>query len=107
MKILLKIKSNQEVECYEAMALAMTLATFDNEVQIWLDSACFGILLNPNSRLAGMIKSLDLYDLPKAWLNDDVFSGWLTGMLEMTMAQQLTSVPETINLKNFDEVLTF
>ncbi len=107
MKILLKIKSDQEVECYEAMALAMTLSTFDNDVQIWLDSACFNILLNPNSRLAGMIKSLDLYDLPAAWLNDDVFSGWITGMLDKTIAKQLTSVPEIINLKNFDEVLTF
>lgn len=107
MKILLKIKSNQELICYEAISLAMTLATFDHQVQVWLTAPTFNVLLDPNSRLTGMVKSLELYDLPPAWLDEDVFSGWVTGMVDEGVASQLAIVPEGIDINDFDEVLTF
>ena len=54
-----------------------------------------------------MIQSLELYDMPAAWLPDDVFSGWVTGMLPTDLASQLTLVPEVINSQDFEQILTF
>jgi tRNA 2-thiouridine synthesizing protein C len=54
-----------------------------------------------------MIQSLELYDMPPAWLPEDVFSGWLTGVLPDDLAGQLTLVPEVININDFQQVLSF
>ena len=54
-----------------------------------------------------MIQSLELYDMPAAWLPDDVFSGWVTGMLPNDLAAQLTFVPEVVDTHYFDQILTF
>ena len=54
-----------------------------------------------------MIQSLELYDMPAAWLPDDVFSGWVTGMLPTDLASQLILVPEVIPAADFERILTF
>ena len=54
-----------------------------------------------------MLKSLDLYDMPKAWLPDDVFSGWVLGMINSELASQLDMIPESANLSQFATVLSF
>ena len=54
MKFLIHINTDSELISYEAIALALTLATFDHD---------------PKSRIYGMIQSLALYDLPKAYHN--------------------------------------
>ena len=54
-----------------------------------------------------MIQSLELYDMPAAWLPDDVFSGWAIGMLPADLASQLTLVPDVINSQAFEQILTF
>ena len=54
-----------------------------------------------------MIQSLELYDIPAAWLPDDVFSGWITGMLPNDLAAQLTFIPEVVNSRDFEQILTF
>ena len=107
MTILVRLTTATELASYEGCALALTLATFGHKVQLYLDSAVFGILLAPDSRLHGMIKSLDLYDLPPAWLADDVFSSWITGMVPTDIARQIDFVPEDLNLQNFTLVLSF
>lgn len=107
MKILIQLRTPTEMASYEGCALALTLATFEHEVQLYLDASVFGLLMQPKSRLHGMMQSLDLYDMPPAWLPDDVFSGWITGMLPSELAAQLTLVPEVIDSQKFDQVLTF
>ncbi|WP_435978585.1 hypothetical protein [Psychrobacter sp. DM4] len=107
MKILIQLRTPTEMASYEGCALALTLATFEHEVQLYLDASVFGLLMQPKSRLHGMMQSLDLYDMPPAWLPDDVFSGWITGMLPSELAAQLTLVPEVIDSQEFDQVLTF
>ena len=54
-----------------------------------------------------MIQSLELYDMPAAWLPDDVFSGWIAGMLPADLATQLTLIPEVVNSQDFDQILVF
>jgi tRNA 2-thiouridine synthesizing protein C len=54
-----------------------------------------------------MIQSLDLYDMPAAWLPDDVFSGWVIGMLPVDLTSQLMLVPEMIRSQDFEQILTF
>lgn len=107
MTLLIKLTTATELASYEGCALALTLATFGHEVQLYLDAPVFGLLMQPNSRLAGMIKALDLYDIAPAWLPDDVFSGWVTGMVPDDLASQLTLIPETIDSHVFEQILVF
>lgn len=107
MTILIKLTTATELASYEGCALALTLATFGHQVQLYLDAPVFGLLMQPHSRLAGMIKALDLYDLPPAWLPDDVFSGWVTGMVTDELASQLTLIPEQIDSQAFAQVWVF
>lgn len=107
MKLLIRLQTPTEIASYEGCALALTLATFGHDVQLYLDAPVFGFLMQSDSRLHGMIQSLELYDMPPAWLPDDVFSGWITGMLPTDVATQLTLIPEFINLQDFDQILNF
>ena len=107
MKLLIRLHTATEMASYEGCALALTLATFDHEVQLYLDASVFGFLMQPESRLHGMIQSLELYDMPAAWLPDDVFSGWIAGMLPADLATQLTLIPEVVNSQEFDQILVF
>ena len=107
MKLLIRLHTPTEMASYEGCALALTLATFGHDVQLYLDAPVFGFLMQTESRLHGMIQSLELYDMPAAWLPNDVFSGWITGMLPTNLATQLTLIPETINSQDFDQVLVF
>ena len=107
MKLLIQLLTPTEMASYEGCALALTLATFGHEVQLYLDAPVFGLLMQPASRLHGMIQSLELYDMPAAWLTDDVFSGWVTGMLPIDLASQLTLIPEVVNASDFEQILRF
>ncbi|MEN8624812.1 hypothetical protein [Psychrobacter proteolyticus] len=107
MRLLIQLHTPTEAASYEGCALALTLATFGHEVQLFLDAPVFGLLMQSDSRLHGMIQSLELYDMPAAWLPDDVFSGWVTGMLPADLASQLILVPEVINSQDFEQILTF
>ncbi|MGP4863456.1 hypothetical protein ACTXGK_04590 [Psychrobacter sp. T6-5] len=107
MRLLIQLHTPTEATSYEGCALALTLATFGHEVQLYLDAPVFGILMQPESRLHGMIQSLDLYDMPAAWLPDDVFSGWVIGMLPVDLTSQLMLVPEIIRSQDFEQILTF
>ena len=107
MKLLIRLQTPTEMASYEGCALALTLATFGHDVQLYLDAPVFGFLMQSDSRLHGMIQSLELYDMPPAWLPDDVFSGWIAGMLPTDVATQLTLIPEFINLQDFDQILNF
>ncbi|WP_201526062.1 hypothetical protein [Psychrobacter frigidicola] len=107
MKLLIQLRTDSEIASYEGCALALTLATFGHEVQLYLGAPVFGLLMQPKSRLHGMIQSLELYDMPAAWLPDDVFSGWLTGMLPNDLATQLMLIPEVVNAQDFEQILTF
>ncbi len=107
MKLLIRLHTPTEMASYEGCALALTLATFGHDVQLYLDAPVFGFLMQTESRLHGMVQSLELYDMPAAWLPNDVFSGWITGMLPTDLATQLTLIPETINSQNFDQILVF
>ena len=107
MKLLIRLHTPTEMASYEGCALALTLATFGHEVQLYLDAPVFGFLMQSESRSHGMIQSLELYDMPAAWLPDDVFSGWIAGMLPANLATQLTLIPEVVNSQEFDQILVF
>lgn len=105
MNILITIDSKTELQCYEAAALALTLATFDHNIQLWISNSAFDILLNANSRFTGMIKSLDLYDIAPAWI-DKCYFNKLTNIVDNELKNQLAKTPNDINLNMFDEVLS-
>ncbi len=105
-KILIRLQSSNELICYEAVSLAMTLATFDYHVQLFCEIECFSLLLNANNRICGMLKSLSLYDMPTAWLANNDKSEWLIKNLEQNLAEQFI-ITDKIDLNKFDNVLSF
>ena len=107
MSLLIRLTTATETATYEGCALALTLASFGQDVQLMLSSSVFGLLMQPESRLHGMIKSLDLYEIAPAWLPDDVFSSWIFGMLPGDVAQQVDFIPEDFDANNFQQILSF
>ncbi len=106
-KILIRLQSSNELVAYEAVSLAMTLATFDYYVQLFCEIDSFSLLLNSNNRICGMLKSLSLYDMPSAWLANNDKSEWLIKNLNKELAEQFIIVSNKIDLAEFDDVLSF
>lgn len=69
MNLLINITTDSELISYEAIALAFLLASFDHKVQLVFDNT--DCLTNPANRIYGMVQSLALYDLPKAWVTQN------------------------------------
>ncbi len=67
MKFLITINTDSELISYEAIALAFTLATFDHAVQLSFGKDGLTVLMDESTRIYGMVQSLELYDLPKAY----------------------------------------
>ncbi|MDO4895897.1 MAG: hypothetical protein Q3971_00935 [Moraxella sp.] len=72
MKILIHLHTGSELMSFEAISLGFVLASFDHHVQFYLSGDSRDVLSDPTSRLYGMIQSLSLYDIPKAWADFDV-----------------------------------
>lgn len=103
MKFLISIGTDSELIAYEAIALAFVLASFDHVVQLLFKDKSIAVLQDNNSRLYGMVQSLDLYGIDKAWatfMADELASldGDIQAMLCPTPDHQTT---------DFDSVLTF
>lgn len=105
--VLIRLQSPRELICYEAISLAMTLASFDYQVQIMCELQSFTVLLDPQSRVHGMLKSLSLYDIDKAWLPNVAQSQWLLNNIDKDLAQQLEIYYKKIDLQYFDNVINF
>lgn len=101
MKFLINIHSNSELITYEAIALGFTLASFDHDVQFYFKSSSKNILKDTHSRLYGMLQSLDLYDLSKAWANFDIDD------LDDKIQTALVKKDNQPNPTDFDSVLDF
>ncbi|UTO05710.1 hypothetical protein NKT77_03395 [Moraxella sp. FZLJ2107] len=101
MKFLINIGSDSELICYEALALAMTLATFDHQVQLNFMNDSLIVLQNENSRLFGMVQSLELYDMPLAYHQ---FSN-AVDTLDKKIQAVLTA--DTTIISDYDTVLNF
>ncbi|MDO5652199.1 MAG: hypothetical protein Q4G13_08740 [Moraxella sp.] len=105
MKILIHITSNSELITYEAIALAFLLASFDNEIQLQFDGASIDRLKDKNSRLYGMIQSIHLYDIPKAWAawENTLLYAQLDNVIKTVLTQDYNDKPND----EFDSVLCF
>ena len=69
MKLLITIAATSPLRCHEALSMAFALAAFDHEIQLQLDAGIVALLLaEPNGKLAKMLSSLELYDMPAAWV---------------------------------------
>lgn len=75
MQFIIQIKTDSELVGYEALSLAMTLATFDHGVQLIFADESWRLLADKTSRVYGMIQSLELYDMPMA-MADFVDEQW-------------------------------
>lgn len=101
MKFLITIRSDSELINYEAVALGFTLASFDHQVQFYFTGNSHLVLNDPQSRIYGMIQSLALYDLPKAWVKfeQNICPDDVIGDVVMPI--------DVANAADFDSVLTF
>lgn len=69
MKIIINIHADTFLLCYEALSMAFALAAFDHQIQLTIGDGMLNLLLDePTGKLAHMLASLDMYDMPPAWL---------------------------------------
>lgn len=101
MKFLITIHSDSELINYEAVALGFTLASFDHQVQFYFTGNSHLVLNDPQSRIYGMIQSLALYDLPKAWVKFE------QKICPDEMIGDVTMPIDVVNVANFDSTLVF
>ncbi len=103
MKFLINIETDSELVAYEAIALAFVLASFDHTVQLLFKDKSIAVLQDNNSRLYGMVQSLDLYDMGTAWatFTPDEFA-----RLDDDIQAMLCPAPDH-QTADFDSVLTF
>ncbi|MFA9485417.1 hypothetical protein LU276_04230 [Moraxella haemolytica] len=102
MKFLITISTDSELISYEAVALGFTLASFDHEVQFYFTGNSHLALNDKQSRIYGMVQSLELYDIAKAWTDfshDTIFDEMIDGLLLRLDAPPMTT--------DFDSVLEF
>ena len=69
MKIIINIHADTFLLCHEALSMAFALAAFDHHIQLTIGDGMLNLLLDaPTGKLAHMLASLDMYDIPSAWL---------------------------------------
>lgn len=60
--------------------MAFALAAFDHQIQLTIGSAMLKLVIDePSGKLANMLASLDMYDMPPAWLaaaDYEAFKAW-------------------------------
>lgn len=69
MKIIINIHADTFLLCHEALSMAFALAAFDHQIQLTIGDGMLNLLIDaPTGKLAHMLASLDIYDMPPAWL---------------------------------------
>ena len=69
MKIVINIHADTFLLCHEALSMAFALAAFDHQIQLTIGDGMLNLLLDePTGKLAHMLASLDMYDMPPACL---------------------------------------
>jgi len=83
MKIIINIHADTFLLCHEALSMAFALAAFDHQIQLTIGDGMLNLLLDaPTGKLAHMLASLDMYDMPPAWLADfDRLKAWQANQL--------------------------
>lgn len=105
MNLLINIHSHDFLHCHEALSMAFALAAFDHQIQLSIGAAMLQLLSEaPEGKLANMLASLEMYDMPPAWLTAadfQQFDDWQSTQLKKyEWCAQLTLQPTT--LPNFD-----
>ena len=69
MKIIINIHADTFLLCHEALSMACALAAFDHHIPLTIGDGMLNVLLDePMGKRAHMLASLDMYDMPPAWL---------------------------------------
>ena len=100
MKIIINIHAHTFLLCHEALSMALALAAFDHQIQLTIGDGMLNLLLDaPTGKLAHMLASLDMYDMPPAWLalaDFDRFKAWQANLLaDFDWCAQITLKPTT------------
>lgn len=109
MKLLITLNDPIALIIHETLSLAFALAAFGHEIQLDIgNQAANAILQNivkpPYDNLAKMLSSLDLYDMPPAWISAEILQQYQH--LPENLASQLSNKPTPIGIE-FDSVFNF
>lgn len=108
MKILIHIQSTTKLQVHEALSMAFALASFEHEIQLWFDDESI-IICFWDATLGKMLSSLEMYDIPPAWISQEYFDDLQTTHAERTSVDFLSQVavmPSDDNLpKRFELTL--
>ncbi len=101
MNILIKLQNDSELISYESLSLAFVLSSFDHRVRLHLSPCMLPVLSDSNTRLHGMIQSLTLYDIPKAWVDDEHWDSF--GQLPTKILAVIERTPKV--MPKFDSII--
>ena len=111
MKLLIQIEAATELLCHEALSMAFALAAFEHEIQLQLGSPLLEWLMaHPDGKLGKMLSSLDLYDIPPAWVDNlgaTALTDWQkTQPQAYAWQSQIQPMPTTALQAEFDTTFT-
>lgn len=109
MNILLRINAQTALLCHEALSMAFALAAFDHVIQLQLGQSLIKfVTTSPEGKLAKMLSSLSLYDMPQAWVDaSDIvdLTHWQTTQIQafdwQTQLQPIPTQPDIV----FDTII--
>lgn len=110
MKLLITLHNPISLVIHETLSLAFALASFGHEIQLQLgDDVADFLLNNIDNPLAKMFSSLDMYDIPPAWITNNIADKLLQhpSHFPENFAKQLLPYPATIDSSQFDSVFNF
>ncbi len=98
MKILIHIQADNELSCHEAFSMAFALASFEHDIQLWLEEGCLNIIEQCSPKLGKMLSSLDMYDMPKAWVTSELLTQRQQALLtDNQSGQDMQDVPNWLS----------
>lgn len=99
---LIKLNTASELIGYEALALAFVLASFEQDVALYLGADCLALFTDTGNRAYGMIQSLALYDIPKAYADAALINAQLDDKILASL-----QADDRLDESSFQHVLTF
>lgn len=105
MKILIALTNPLPLIIHETLTLGFALASFGHEIQLELgNDVAQQLLANPDNALTKMLASLDLYDIPPAWISAEIYQQFFS-ILPDNLTSQMIQKPE--NFAEFDSRIFF
>lgn len=108
MKILIALTNPLPLVIHETLTLGFALASFGHEVQFALeDEVASQLLADIETTLTKMLTSLELYDIPPAWVTTAIYQKFAPSLSVSLRSQILPKPADCVGSTVFDTTISF